>query len=90
MGLRALLEGVCADKGIEGNHLKQRIDRLDTVLPAHMVAKIHAFRFMGNAAVHELEAPKRSTLKLALEVMVDLLGVLYELEKKLDRLGRGG
>ena len=41
---------------------------------------------MGNVAAHELEAPNREDLKLAIEVIEDLLNFLYELDYKAQQL----
>lgn len=86
IGLRALLEGVCADKGITNGNLEKKIDLLISHLPPNIVKSLHSFRFMGNEAAHELEAPKRSELKLAIEVIEDLLNFLYELDYKAQQL----
>jgi len=86
VGLRALLEGICADKGVAGYNLYQKIDGLKAHLPANIVESLHSFRFMGNEAAHELQASKRTELQLAIEVMEDLLNFLYELEYKARRL----
>ena len=86
IGLRALLEGVCADKGVTGRDLKGKINGLNTHLPSNIVASLHGFRFMGNYATHELQAPSRAELELAIEVMEDLLNFLYELDYKARRL----
>lgn len=86
-GLRSLIEGVCINKGIAGNNLGQMIDGLIAILPENIVKNIHNFRFMGNAAVHELELPKTYDLRLAIEICEDLLNYLYELDYKTARLG---
>ena len=86
IGLRALLEGVCADKGITTGNLENKIDQLNTHLPPNIVESLHSFRFMGNVAAHELEAPNREDLKLAIEVIEDLLNFLYELDYKAQQL----
>jgi hypothetical protein len=86
IGLRALLEGICAEKEIEGRNLQQKIDNLDTILPANIVTSLHGFRFMGNLAAHELEASGENELKLAIEVIEDLLNFLYELDYKAQKL----
>ena len=86
IGLRTLLEGICADKGLKGKDLFTKIDGLKTMLPENIVQGLHEFRFMGNIAAHELQAPKRSELRQAIEVMEDLLNFLYELEYKASRL----
>lgn len=82
VGLRALLEGICADKGIAGKSLSQKIDGLESHLPSNIVEGLHSFRFMGNEAAHELQAPMRADLLLAIEIMEDLLNFLYELDYK--------
>lgn len=85
-GLRALIEGICSDKQINGRNLKERIDNLNTLLPQNIVTNIHSFRFIGNKAVHELEVPSADDLSLAIEVSEDLLNFLYELDYKSSRL----
>lgn len=89
MGLRALLEGICADKEVSGEDLYHKIDGLKTHLPSNIVESLHSFRFMGNVAAHKLQAPQRPELQLAIEVMEDLLNFLYELEYKARRLPKG-
>ncbi len=86
-GLRALLEGVCDDKNISGRVLKAKINNLRTLLPNNnIIEALHHFRFTGNAAVHKLKAPKIGNVKLAIDVMEDLLNYLYEMEYKGARL----
>jgi hypothetical protein len=87
-GLRALLEGVCADKGITGKSLYHKINNLDALLPGNIVENLHHFRFMGNEAVHELSAPSMDELRSAIEVMQDLLNYLYHLDYKAANLAR--
>lgn len=87
VGLRALLEGICHDKRISGKNLKTKIDGLQRYLPnKNIVRNLHHFRFMGNDAVHELEAPKATELALAIGVIEDLLNFLYELDYKASQL----
>lgn len=85
-GLRALIEGICADKQVAGRTLEKKIDALEAHLPKTIVANLHGFRFMGNEALHELTAPKRDELKIAIEVSEDLLNLLYELDYKASLL----
>ncbi len=57
-GLRSLLEGICHDQKAAGRNLEERIDSLQFVVPnKNLVRHLHAFRFTGNKAMHELEAP---------------------------------
>lgn len=86
VGLRSLIEGICADKDISGSNLKTKINELESILPQNIVKNLHSFRFMGNEAVHELAPPKRNDLLLAIEISEDLLNFLYELDYKARRL----
>lgn len=85
-GLRALIEGICADKNIGGHNLVEKIDNLISILPQNIVANLHGFRFIGNVAMHELNPPSRDDLRLAIEVSEDLLNFIYELDYKSSRL----
>jgi len=88
-GLRSLLEGVCEDKRIPGKSLRTKIDGLERLLSNKAIVRsLHHFRFTGNKAVHKLEAPETRDVKLAIEVMEDLLNFLYELDYKASRLRR--
>jgi len=83
IGLRALLEGICADKEIQGKNLYQKIEGLTVYLPKNIVESLHQFRFAGNEAAHEFVTPERSNLQNAIEVLEDLLNFLYELDYKM-------
>jgi len=85
-GLRGLIEGICADKNISGSDLEKKIDGMTTVLPTDIVENLHGFRFIGNDAVHKLEAPTEFELTLALDVIEDILNFLYALDYKVSLL----
>lgn len=87
VGLRSLLEGICADKGVTGATLNAQISSLREHLPSNIVDNLHGFRFLGNRAVHELESPSMGDLRLAIEVVEDLLNFLYELDYKASQFG---
>ena len=88
VGLRSLVEGICKDQGIgkNGESLYNRIDELKAILPDHIVDDLHEFRFMGNEAVHELESPPESELRIAIDICEDLLNYIYELDYKVKQL----
>ncbi|MDA2933569.1 DUF4145 domain-containing protein [Acidobacteria bacterium AH-259-D05] len=88
VGLRALIEGICADRGITKKGIYKKIDGLKEFLPENIVKNLHSFRFMGNDAVHDLTSPKREDLRLAIEISEDLLNFLYELDYKASRLSK--
>jgi len=49
---------------------------------------LHGLRFIGNDAVHELEAPNDRTLQVALDVVEDILNFLYALDYKASMLDK--
>jgi hypothetical protein len=87
-GLRSLVEGISADKRILGDNLEKRIEGMKSLLPESVVKNLHGFRFIGNRAVHELEAPEKNELTLAIDVIEDILNFLYALDYKASLLGK--
>lgn len=91
-GLRALLEGICVDKGLSKkkfNTLEKKIEGLKEIhLPANIVEHLHSYRFLGNKAVHNLEAPSQYVLSNAIIVMHDILNFLYDLDYKAGFMSR--
>jgi len=94
-GLRALLEGVCVDRGITKgpdakgkmrSTLEGKINGLKKIIPSTIAEKLHGFRFIGNDALHELVEPQRKDLALAIEIIEDILNLVYELDYKTARL----
>ena len=88
IGLRALLEGICKDKGITGRNLKDKIDGLNTLLPQHIVDNLHVYRKAGNEAAHELQPQSQFNLRQYIDLIEDLLNFLYELDHKASRIDR--
>jgi Domain of unknown function (DUF4145) len=81
--LRVLLEAICAEKSVLGGNLEQKIQALAQFIPNEsLLQALHAFRFAGNAAAHELEALSQDDARTAIAVMEDLLNFLYELDYK--------
>ena len=88
MGLRALLEGICVNKGITDKKaygLEAKLGKLEeyTHLPSNIVESLYSFKFIGDDAAHRLESTSKEELKLGIEVMEDLLNFLYDVEYKL-------
>jgi len=56
VGLRALIEAVCRDQGINGGNLEALIGGLATngILSKAQADILHTHRFLGNAAAHEV------------------------------------
>ena len=96
-GLRALLEGICKDKGIDKGMTKSgkvrdtlegKINGLVKIVPQNITQNLHSVRFFGNKALHELGVPERDELDLALTVMEDIMNVVYDLDYQADLLNR--
>jgi hypothetical protein len=81
IGLRALIESICKDQGIDGRNLEQLIDGLATkgVLSKAQADILHKHRFLGNAAAHEITSAKRNELVAALEIAENILRTIYVL-----------
>ena len=81
IGIRAVVEAVCNDKGCTTENLEKSIDRL--VEKGHLASDqadfLHLQRFMGNAAAHEIAAPEKAELGAALDIAENLLINLYVL-----------
>lgn len=95
VGLRALIEGICVDKGIlEGPNdrgrivgtLDGKINAMKDIVPENIVDNLHGFRFMGNDAVHQLAVPPLADLALAITIAEDILNIVYDLNYKTSRL----
>ena len=64
------------------------IRRLNAHVPANILSNLHGFRFLGNDAVHQLSAPAKEDLAEAIEVMEDVMNVVYDLDYASSRLYR--
>jgi hypothetical protein len=84
IGLRATIEAVCNHLEVTGSSLEKRIDAL--AKGGHISTtdkrRLHAIRFLGNDAAHEVREPKRSELKVALEIVEHLIKSVFILEQR--------
>jgi len=95
VGLRALIEGICIDKGIikgpndKGKIVKTldgKINAMKSIVPENITKNLHGFRFMGNDAVHQLAMPPITDLALAITIAEDILNIVYDLNYTTSRL----
>jgi hypothetical protein len=87
IGLRALIEGVCDDKGAKGKTLEEKIDALGIHFGNQSITSyLHGFRFSGNEAAHQLEPLSKDDCNQAITVMEDLLNYLYDLDYKASQM----
>jgi hypothetical protein len=87
-GIRAILEGVCKEKGIEGNNLKQKIIKMyeqELITQAHK-SILHKLRFLGNTALHKLQMPTHEEIEAALDIIEHIVEGLYEIVGKAEIL----
>lgn len=84
LGLRAIVEAVCKDQGLNEGNLQQKIDALaDSGLITKAGARIlHGLRFMGNAAAHETRAHSPQQIGAGFGVVEYLLQGVYVLPKE--------
>ena len=90
IGIRALVEAVCADQGAQGKDLEKRIDDLVTrgILAAKTAEFLHGTRLLGNEAAHEAEAQPEDVLTAAMGAAEFLLLHAYLMEERTKPLPR--
>jgi Domain of unknown function (DUF4145) len=87
IGLRALLEGICRDKGLNDGNLERKIEGLIKFLPSvNVIEALHNFRFAGNNAAHDLDALSHDDAAMAIGIIEDLLNFLYDLDYKASQM----
>lgn len=88
IGIRALVEAVCAEEQAEGRTLEKKIDDLVSkgVLTKVNADILHRVRYMGIDAAHEIKRHNLATLGTAFEVAENLLQNVYILPEKAERL----
>lgn len=79
IGLRAIIESICVEQKCTSKTLQKGIDELAAsgLLSQKQADFLHAHRFMGNAAAHEMVSPKPTELIAALDIAETLLKTIY-------------
>jgi hypothetical protein len=88
IGIRAIVETVCNDRGATGANLLQKINSLVTLklITQREATVLHDLRFMGNEAAHKVKGHKSGELNLAFDVVEHLLNTVYLLAEKTMQL----
>lgn len=88
IGLRALIESICLEQKTNTRSLAKGIDKLAEMglLSKKQAEFLHNHRFMGNAAAHEIVAPKPQHLVAALDIAETLLKTIYILPDMANQL----
>ncbi len=79
IGLRAIIEAICNDKDIKGRDLKFRINKLASlgIIARDDARRLHAIRFLGNDAVHDIKPAKKDSIIIALNIIDHTIQSLY-------------
>jgi hypothetical protein len=86
IGLRATIEAIFNDRRVAGRNLEKRIDALakDGLISQKDAERLHAIRFLGNDAAHEIKRADPKNLLIALRVIEHLLVNIYVLDNEAD------
>lgn len=79
VGLRAIIEAICIEQDIIGRNLEIKINNLskNKLITEKDSNRLHTIRFLGNDSVHEMDVPKEDKLKVALNIVENLINNLY-------------
>lgn len=86
IGLRATIEAICNDQSVAGRTLEKRIDALakNGLISQRDAERLHAIRFLGNDAAHEIKRAVPKNLLIALRIIEHLLVNIYVLDNEAD------
>jgi hypothetical protein len=86
IGLRATIEAICNERQVTGRSLEARIDKLakSGFISQNDADRLHAIRFLGNDAAHEIQAAELDGLLVALRIVEHLIVSVYILDKDAD------
>ena len=89
-GIRALVEGICKEKGIIDGNLDQKINKLHEKGFINIQHKdiLHKLQFLGNDSVHELKIPTKKEIITAIDIIEHIIESLYEILGKAKTLNR--
>jgi hypothetical protein len=87
-GLRAIVEAICIDQNVKGANLQSKIEALvaNDLLAKPQADLLHEERYLGNAALHEVESPTRQEVEDGLAIVEGLLSTIYVLPIRAERL----
>lgn len=90
-GLRAIVEAICHQQGMSSK--KPLVKKIDELVSRNILAKpqadlLHEERYIGNAALHEIDAPSRRDVEDGLQIVETLLNTIYLAPMTAKRLKR--
>jgi hypothetical protein len=87
-GLRGTVEAICLQRGIKNGGLEAKINGLaeSRLLALPDADLLHEERYLGNAAIHEMETPSLQDLEDGLQIIEGLINTIYLLPAKAQRM----
>ena len=87
LGLRATIEAICNDKNVKGRNLQVRINAMNKsgMISKSDAERLHAIRFMGNDAAHEIKKAKEKSILIALKIIEHILLSVYIFEEEVSK-----
>lgn len=87
IGLRATIEAICNHENINGNNLDTKIKRLASngLISKDDEKKLHAIRFIGNDAAHDIKAPLKNQVIIALKIIQHLVSSKYAMQDEINK-----
>ena len=87
VGLRAVIEAICLDQNITGRNLEIKINNLvkNKLITEKDGSRLHSIRFLGNDSVHEMEVPREEKLRVALDIVENLMKNLFLIDIKASK-----
>ena len=87
-GLRAIVEAICTNANVPHGNLQSKIDALvkQNLLAQPQADLLHEERYLGNAAIHEIEPPSRRDVEDGLTIVETLLNTMFVAAATAQRL----
>lgn len=87
LGLRATIEAICNEREIKGRNLQVRINTMNRLglISKTDSDRLHAIRFMGNEAAHEIKKAKKKSVLIALKIIEHVILSVYVFEREVNK-----
>lgn len=84
LGLRGIIEAICNDRKVSGSSLEARISKMASLglISKKDAERLHAIRFLGNDAAHDIKEPSKGQISVALKIVEHALNTIYILDKE--------
>jgi hypothetical protein len=88
VGLRTLVEGTCKFLKLDGKNLNEMIKNMEASehLSKSLINSLDSHRYLGNKAVHEFQIPEKEELIHAIELVEQMLNLIFNIPDRAQRL----